>query len=236
MLLLGLGVYTAYLAWSGDIGNYVNLRFAWVGAVGAGLAMLLAVAGMGARVRRAHLLDATVHEHLGHQHQPIGWPALGLLALPLGLGLLVPSQPLGAAAVAGDVTFSRGVGEVATISASDSLEWTILDWLRMFSVGGARARVDGRRADVTGFVYRREGDPDGHFVLSRFLMVHCTADAYAIGMPVTWTRAEALPADTWVRVRGTVRIGSFGGNTLPILDAVSVDPRVERPTQAYLYP
>jgi len=234
--LLGLGVYMAYLTWSGDLGNYVNLRFTWVGVVGAGLAMVLTVAVMSARVLRPYLVGESVHQHLGHRHQPVGWPALGLLALPLGLGLLVPSQPLGAAAVTGDVSFSRGVGEVATISASGSLEWTVLDWLRMFSLGGPQGRVDGRQADVTGFVYRREGDPDGHFVLSRFLMVHCTADAYAIGMPVAWTRAEALSADTWVRVRGTVRVGSFGGNTLPILDAATVDQRVERPTQAYLYP
>jgi uncharacterized repeat protein (TIGR03943 family) len=138
--------------------------------------------------------------------------------------------------VAGDVSFSRGVAEVATVSAADSLEWTVLDWLRMFSLPGQQARVEGKPADVTGFVYRREGESEGYFVLSRFLMVHCTADAYAIGMPVAWTGARALTEDAWVRVRGTVRVGTYGGSTLPILEATAVDERVERPSQAYLYP
>jgi uncharacterized repeat protein (TIGR03943 family) len=235
LLLLGLGLFLAYLIASGNLGNYVNLRFVWVGAIGAILAILLGVAALSARARVPHA-DTAGHSHLGHRHGPVGRPALALLAVPLALGLFVPSQPLGAAAVTGEVSFSRGVAEVATITTSDSLEWTVLDWLRMFSNAGQQGRIEGKQADVTGFVYRRSGDPDGYFVISRFLMVHCTADAYAIGMPVAWAGAGTLTDDTWVRVRGTVRVGTFGGSTLPILEATAVDERVDRPSQAYLYP
>jgi uncharacterized repeat protein (TIGR03943 family) len=87
---------------------------------------------------------------------------------------------------------------------------------------------------VTGFVYRREEDPSGHFMVARFLMTCCSADAYAIALPVQWAAAEGLTADTWVRVVGTVRVGRFRDNTLPILQAMEVHIE-DRPRQTYLY-
>jgi uncharacterized repeat protein (TIGR03943 family) len=183
--------------------------------------------------RGSEVLDA-VHQSLGHVHPSLSWRGLTVVAVPLALGLLVPSQPLGAAVVGGDLSLGSGQGD-SVIASSDSLEWTVLDWLRTFSYGGSPDRLNGKEADVVGFVYRRDGDPEGYFVVARFLMVHCAADAYAVGMPVAWRGGEALLLDTWVRVRGTVKVDKFRDNTLPIITATSVDDRTERPRQTYLY-
>ena len=235
VLLLGLGLYLGYLFASESVGNYVNLRFGWLALAGALLSLALGGHALMTQLRAGRSPSAASHDHEGHAHQPLGWPALGLLAAPLALGILVPSQPLGAAAVAGDISLPRGASEGAVLLAADSAQWTVIDWLRMFSSPGGGDRLQGQPADITGFVYRQEGDPDGYFVVARFLMVHCTADAYAVGMPVVWPEAQALPSDTWVRVRGTVQVGDFRGNVLPILAATSVDDRAERPKQVYLY-
>lgn len=238
-LLVGLGVYLLSLVWTEAVGHYVHVRFGWLATVGGLLALLLGTHAL-ARLARSlvpgrgtdALLEAGLHA--GHQHQPLSLGTVGFVAIPLALGLLVPAQPLGAAAVTGDIALSQNAGAGGTLVIADSAQWTVADWLRAFTSGGGE-RLSGKPADISGFVYRQDGDPEGHFVVARFLMVHCTADAYAVGLPVRWAGTGALPADTWVRVQGTVQIGDFRGNRLPILVASSVDDRVERPKQAYLY-
>ncbi len=232
VLLLGLGGYFVHLWLGGDLHNYVNARFGWLPVLAAVLFVVLALEGLASAIwsGRAH----HVHHWLDHTHRAPSWPVLAVVAVPLALGTLVPSLPLGARAVGGDLALDPGAFEGALIPANDSLEWTVLDWLRAFSAGSAD-RISGKDADVVGFVYRRDDDPAGSFVVMRFLMSCCSADAYAVGMPVIWSGAEALPIDSWVRVQGTVSVGSFRGQTLPILTATAVDNSIERPKQAYLY-
>ncbi len=232
VLLLGLGVYFLQLWLGGDLHNYVNARFGWLPILSAGLFLILALDGIAAGLRGARAPH--LHHWLDHTHRAPSWPVLAVVAVPLMLGTLVPSQPLGARAVGGDLGLDPGAFDGAIVPASDSLEWTVLDWLRAFSSGSAD-RISGKEADVIGFVYRRDEDPKDAFVVMRFLMSCCSADAYAVGMPVVWANAEALPVDSWVRVHGTVAVGNFRGQNLPILTATAVENNIERPKQAYLY-
>jgi len=232
LVLLGLSVYFVHLWLGGDLHNYVNARFGWLPVLAAGLFFVLALDGIAAAVRGGHAAHA--HHWLDHTHRTPSWPVLAIVAVPLVLGTLVPSQPLGARAVGGDLALDPGVFEGVVVPANDSLEWTVLDWLRAFSAGSAD-RINGKDADVIGFVYRRDDDPKDSFVVMRFLMSCCSADAYAVGMPVVWSGAESLPVDSWVRVRGTVSAGAFRGQMLPILTASAVESSIERPKQAYLY-
>jgi uncharacterized repeat protein (TIGR03943 family) len=235
LVLLGLGIYFGHLWIGGDLHNYVNARYTWLPILAAVLFFVLAGDGIAAALRSGGR-HARHGEGWGdHVHLAPSWTVLAIVAVPLLLGVLVPSQPLGAQAVDGDRALDPGTFERAQIPATDSLQWTVLDWLRAGSAGGPPERIDGKEADLIGFVYRREGDPQDAFVVMRFLMVHCAADAYAVGMPVKWAQAEALPIDGWVRVRGTVTLGTFRGQTLPILTAASVDDTIERPKQAYLF-
>jgi uncharacterized repeat protein (TIGR03943 family) len=232
---LGLGLYLVYLQITGGLGNYINLRFAWIALAGAAFAILLGAHTLGSQLPRWRAASALFHEHLGHIHGRSRWPALILLATPLILAMAVPAKPLGAAAVGGGVSFfGNSAGQGAVVAPSDSLEWSVLDWLRAFTFTSAPDRFNGKPADVTGFVFRNEADPKGYLIVSRFLMVHCTADSYAIGMPVKWDGADSLPADVWVRVKGNVRVGEFDGNSLPIIDATSVETMAQ-PSQVYLY-
>jgi len=234
VVALGIGLYLVYLQVSGEIGNYINVRFAWIALAGAVFAILLGVHALASTLLKQDPLGD--HEHGDHVHQRPRWPALALLATPLLLAILVPARPLGAAAVGSGVSFSGSAtgGDGATISTSDSMEWSVLDWLRAFSYSTSPERLNGKPADVTGFIFRNQGDPSGYLIVSRFLMVHCAADSYAIGLPVRWAAADSLPGDTWVRVRGNVHVGQFDGNSLPIIDAASVEI-VAQPTQTYLY-
>jgi putative membrane protein len=72
-------------------------------------------------------------------------------------------------------------------------------------------------------------------MVARFTISCCVADSSAIGLPVMWQGVDTLPQDTWVRVQGTFEVGDFQGDTVPILQASSVEV-VPQPEHPYLYP
>lgn len=238
-LFLGMSGYFGYLWLSGNLGNYINARFVWLSIVSALLFLVLGLASLYAFLRAragGEGLAYGYHDFFGHTHPRLTLPIFAILAAPLLLGILVPSRPLGASAVGGDLLPAAAPSDSLMVISSNSLEWSVVDWLRAFYYSGNPDRLNGRDADVIGFVYRRAGDPSGYFMVARFMMSCCTADTYAIGLPVAWAEADNLAVDTWVRVQGPVRVGQFGKNTMPIIQASSVDASVAKPAQPYLYP
>jgi putative membrane protein len=236
-LFIAMGGYFLQLWLGGTLGYYINARFVWLSVVAAVIFFVLGGSSLHAFFRArfgGYELAYGFHELAGHLHPRITVPLLLVLIAPLVFGLLVPSRPLGANAVGGDLMPNAPTDK--SLASSNSQEWTVVDWLRVFYYSGNPDRLNGREADVIGFVYRREGDPKGHFMVARFLMSCCSADASAVGVPVAWNQADNLSVDTWVRVRGPVKVQPFGRNTLPVIDATSVDATIGAPAQPYLYP
>jgi uncharacterized repeat protein (TIGR03943 family) len=238
VVFLAFGGYLAYLTLTQQLSNYISARFTWLCVVAAVLFFGLGIhgaLGLRSQSRRGNEhWHEWLHRTHEHTHPRVTLASLLVVGIPLVLGLLVPSRPLGASAVEGDLTpAGRGLDRITTTSAS-STEWTVLDWLRLYHFGGNPERLNGREADLVGFIYKREGDPSGAFMVTRFLMNCCSADATAVALPVVWADAERLPVDTWVRVRGTVEIGKFGNSTMPIVRAQSVE-QISQPREPYLY-
>lgn len=231
LLLLGLGIYLAILIATGNLSNYVNLRFQWLTYVAVVIFLLLG-AWLTLRLLRGGGLSHT--NNAAFVHTPVTYGAMAIIAIPLVLALLVPSRPLGADAVSGGISFNPvGVGTAAEFSRAP-LERNILDWLREFTRVGTPAALNGEELDVTGFVYREAGMDETQFLVARFTMSCCVADAFAIGLPVEYAGASALPDDTWVRIRGSFRAGAFAGETRAIVRPDSVE-QVEPPANPYLY-
>ncbi len=232
-LLLGLGIYFAYNIISGDITNYINERFTWLSYVTAALFLLLGVVSAVEMLRNGG--HEHEHSHDGHTHSPISWKVIGLMAVPLVLGTLVPSKPLGSSAVSGNISMSAVSVTSATTFTSDPSQWNVLDWLRMFNQTNDPSSFTGKQADVIGFVYREPTFAQNQFMVARFAISCCVADASAIGLPVTWDKAQNFTQDTWVEVKGPFQMGSFRNDTVPVLMASSVT-QVDQPAHPYLYP
>jgi uncharacterized repeat protein (TIGR03943 family) len=166
---------------------------------------------------------------------------VALVALPILLGVLVPPQPLGAAALSNrevNVTLQGSALPAAVRAAAEkaATEKNVLDWGHTFAASGNPAQeFAGEHAKVTGFVFRDERFGANQFMVTRFVVSCCVADANVAGMVVTWPQAGELPADQWVEVAGTLQAGTLDGETLPVLAAASVTP-VDMPQQPYLYP
>jgi putative membrane protein len=98
-----------------------------------------------------------------------------------------------------------------------------------------RKELIGQRVQVEGMVSRNETTPAGQFVLYRFVIVCCAADAMPMEMTVTNPQANGLANDQWVRIGGTVKMETVGTRTIPVLVADAVT-KIGAPEDPYLSP
>ncbi len=237
VVLGATGAYFTYNLASGNVANYIANKFLWLSWLAAGLLLVLALMALIALVRPAP------HDH-DHDHDSAGlwsWAGLGLVTLPVVFGLLLPSRPLDSRAIEGVAS------DLSSINTSGSTRLdiapqnrNILDWLRAFGSATDPAVLNGQPVDVVGFVYRdARFDGTSQFMVTRFIISCCVADAQAIGLGVDWAQAPTLREDTWIRVRGTLEVREFEGVLSPWLvadegpDGIQV---VAQPENPYLYP
>ncbi len=97
------------------------------------------------------------------------------------------------------------------------------------------ARLVGDPVDVIGFFYRDPRLADGQFLVGRFTLTCCVADAFAIGMIVDSPPGSVYPENTWVRVTGTLDLAQIDNQVAPMIRAGLVQP-VGEPAQPYLFP
>lgn len=232
-ILLGMGIYLTILIVSGNLTNYINIRFAWLAYVGAVLFFLLGLVSLYATMKQAE--TPPTYYGQAEDRYNITWGILAIVALPLILAVLIPSRPLGAEAITGGISFKSVGVDSATAFSRSPLDRNILDWLRAFNNSETPAEFNDMPVDVIGFVYREPNFLPKDFMVSRFTMSCCAADAFAIGLPVTFEDASDFTDGTWVRVQGELKANDFDDQFIPVLYATSVEV-VEQPKQPYLYP
>ena len=235
LLLVGLGLYFAWNIVSGNLANYINARFAWLSYVAAAILLVLGLWQLWLLLRGQSTEHTHDHEH-EHDHG-VSWGVIGIVALPLLLGTLVPSRPLGVEAIDGNISISQAAASadsVATFTIAP-LERNVLDWLRVFNSTADFTELNGQPADLTGFVYTEPSFGEAQFMIARYAVSCCVADASALGVPATWPDSASLEAGQWVRVQGSFQVATFRDDLLPVLQVETLEP-IEQPDHPYLYP
>jgi len=92
----------------------------------------------------------------------------------------------------------------------------------------------GHKLRTMGFVYRQPDFKQNQFVVARFSVSCCTADASVYGLLAEAPDAGQLATDSWVEVDGTLRLRSINGFDMLVLEVDSVKP-VEAPEDPYVY-
>jgi uncharacterized repeat protein (TIGR03943 family) len=201
---------------------YLSSRTDWVVPVGA-VILTIAACGRFASARSSHAEQLTTKEAWG----------IGVIVLPVVVVLALPPASLSSFASSRRSSFaSAGF----TTSAEDLAEGE----LSLADVAGALRSGEsmdalvaraGSEVDFTGFVARDEAMAADEFVLTRFLISCCVADALSVEVRVVGAPPGRFAKDDWVRVEG--KIYPVGGEV--ILDAASIEA-VERPDRPYLNP
>lgn len=243
VVLLSLGLFLGSRLLNGTLSFYIHPRFNALTLLTAVAFILIAL--IYARQSLVANKDEHAHEHEhAHDHEhhehDLSWLGLAILALPVILGLVVQPRPLGAAAlgnreinVSGFSSASAADGRQLTVVPPPG-ERNILDWLYLFQRANEPTELDGQEVRVVGFVYRDDRFGSDQFMVSRYTVSCCVADAAPIGLIVRWPQTPDLRADEWVEVSGRLQAATFAGVTIPVLAAEAVT-KTEPPAQPYLY-
>lgn len=205
-----------FLLVSGRSALYLSDRTAWVIPVGA-VVLSLAAAGRLATAR-------------SEAAEPLGWRTawwLGLIAMPVVLVLALPPAALGSYAASRRSAVAAGVVPTEDLSSGP---------LTLVHVAAAMWSPDAREqlvaragstVSLVGFVSRRSGMPADEFMLTRFLVSCCVADALSVQVRVVGTPPGRFAEDQWVRVTGSLY--PLGREVLVEAGSVEAVPRPDRP-------
>lgn len=224
-LLLSMGLVALRLLQSGAYLNYLKQSMGkWLLAA----AIILVVVGL-VSIVRAFL------GRVGGSHDHPMTKAAWLLVLPALAVIVMPSDPLGAFAAdrrefRQPATATKINFEALPEPVDGAVELGLREFVDRAYVDKDRS-LDGTRVRLTGFVagsFREDS-----FVLSRFVILCCAADAYPVEIDVFGEAAP--PVDSWVVVTGTWREPK--GAVEPYVDPVEIQAesvrRIERPENPY---
>jgi putative membrane protein len=94
----------------------------------------------------------------------------------------------------------------------------------------------GKRMELNGFVYRQDGMNDKQFVVARFAIQCCSADAAPFGVLAEYDRAQSLANDTWIRASGVLQKTTYNGEEIMLLKLDHFE-KIDAPKdQQYVYP
>jgi uncharacterized repeat protein (TIGR03943 family) len=244
LLLVALGVFLYSRIANGTLYYYINERFAIFTVIGVVGLLLLGVSYRWEKPQPPGDTDDQEHEH-EHHSQALSWGGALIVALPVILGLLVTPKPLGSAALANrDVTLSMNESALPVglrTREKAAVDKNIMDWWHDFRKSAtAGEELIGQPVRASGFVFRDEQFGSDHFLLTRFVVSCCVADANVLGLLVDPTAialgtGSELVDDQWVEVQGIFVASTVDGWHMPVVVAEQIAP-IEVPDQPYLYP
>ncbi|MGZ4110749.1 MAG: TIGR03943 family putative permease subunit [Actinomycetota bacterium] len=226
--LAGAAVLAAWAAFfwflllSGRDALYLSTRTSWVVPIGAALLTAAALGRVAsARVRTTHPM--TVREAR----------VLAAMVVPVVLVLALPAATLGSYSAGKRTAFTNAgiataVGDVGT------------GQLSLIDVAAAQTTKEGETAlakragedvDLVGFVMRYADTPAGEFMLTRYIITCCVADATIAQVRVVNVPPGAFSANQWVDVKGPIY--PLGREVIVNATSISVVPR---PSHPYLTP
>lgn len=92
----------------------------------------------------------------------------------------------------------------------------------------------GKKVEVNGFVYREKGFKDNQFVVARFGISCCAADASVYGLLSTLENASTLKKDTWVHIKGIIQKTTYNGENVPYIQVQQIES-IHQPDNPYVY-
>ena len=232
VLLLGMALLIAKLLATGQIRYYLSTSFdGMIAATG----LVLLVMGAADLYRGLRPSASGKAGHVGLDSAL----TLGMLAMPLVAGLLLSPRALGTAGLGGTpvsrlaLTFDAGPPPAPPTAPPPPRQpiadvGELMSYLRQAGESGV-----GQHVRAVGLVAHSDDLPANEFVLVRYTIVHCVADAQPLGFLVVVSDGMKLTGDQWVEVDGTLSSEARDGERLVGIRAQHV-LTTEEPTDPYI--
>jgi putative membrane protein len=92
----------------------------------------------------------------------------------------------------------------------------------------------GKNVEMIGFVFREDDFEENQFVLARFGLSCCVADASVYGTLATLPDAKKYGDDQWIKITGTLTTIDYQDWTLPYVKVTTVET-IDQPDEPYVY-
>lgn len=171
---------------------------------------------------------------------PKGWGSVILLVVALIGFLITPRAFASQTAMQRGVTDTLGNTQVqpqAFSGASKPEERNLIEWMRTIQTYPEPDAYTGQAVKLKGFAFHPENLPAQYFLITRFTITCCAADAYPVSLPVKLRQGDRrnYPVDQWFEVEGVMMTETLtDGHRQLVIDASSVRP-VEEPDNPYDY-
>ena len=163
-------------------------------------------------------LISTLWRRWPHGHGPTGtglWIRAAILCLPLlylwtafGAGLGAHALTKRSLEMLGPLApLLQSAGPSPNVDAKNPTDNTIKGMVPLSNLMFKSERYLGRHIVTEGKVFRRKGMPKNQFMLFRFFMICCAADAIPLLITVNSPVPVNLKNDLWVRVEGRLQRG-----------------------------
>ena len=193
------------------------------------MALILLLAFTAAFISRFSLKDST-------PNQFDAWVKAAMLILPVFFLLTVYGRSLGTDAFAKRMLNSDRIGIKWNSALTSSSRTTTDNTTSLLDLLADSGKFDGRRVTVEGMVYRTAKNDNNTFMLFRFAVVCCAADALPLSIEVKTATEENLQNDTWVRVDGLFNNDTISGKQVSSITADSVlQLPIPPPEKRYLF-
>lgn len=230
-LAVGYGVYLLWLFFSKKILLFVQQGYVLLTLVsGIFLSVVACIELYHLMVsHRAQEPCEATHEGAGH---------LFAIFIPLLLALIVVPKPLSSSTALlrsgglnSDAAYTQPQHKISMFDI-DTTNRTIIDWIQLFTQDPEPDRYKGLKVKLDGFVLEDSTLPPNYFMVSRFVISCCAADARPVGIPVRYD-PKIMPVhnDDWVEVTGTLDVDEIQQDRQPvvIVDAIKSIPVPDNP-------
>ncbi len=224
LLAIGYGSYLLWLFFSKKVLLFVQQGYVFLSLI-SGIFLIL--------VGCIELVHFAVSKRSKESCEATHEGPLYLLALllPLVFALVVIPKPLSSSTAAlrsgginTDAAYTQPQHKLSMF-AIDTTNRSIIDWIQLFTQDPEPDRYKGLKVKLDGFVMEDPTLPPNYFLVSRFVISCCAADARPVGIPVRYDPKKVqIHSDDWVEVTGTLDIDEIQQDRQPVVIADGIQP------------
>lgn len=123
----------------------------------------------------------------------------------------------------------------ADMLKSDKIVLTEKNYIAMTNIMDKNPeKFAGKKVEMFGFVYREDDFEQDQFVVARFGLSCCVADASVYGTLASIADGEKYKQDEWVKVSGVIKSVNYQDWVLPNVEVQSIE-KIEQPKEPYVY-
>lgn len=239
-----LALMLASLLMTGDIGLFINPRFKWLIGISIGILVTLTL------IQIWHAKERELHR--------VGFTGYLFMSLPLLAFLLFPPAPLDASMV-GKKGVNLGNPNQPSQQSTEKIEFITEDPNEPYqllkkqllssstivfteesygrvlnAINISPADYKGKKVKVYGFVYRDQTLKKDEFVIGRYALTCCTADAAVYGFSIKEAPISKFKNNQWHEITGTLDTEKYEGYEIPVIKYAS-SQKIKTPKEAYIY-